>query len=83
MASPVRVFGSLVYDVSQVIGLPVTEAIALLQANGFTVTPVYDADEEIALTMELMPTRCRLFSARRHRDPSDDRVIACPHTPDS
>ena len=59
-----RVLGLPDYDVSQVIGLPVPEAIALLQANGFTVTPVYDADEEITLTMELMPTRCRLF--QRH-----------------
>jgi hypothetical protein len=59
--SRVRVPGSPDYDASQVIGLPVPEASALLKANGFTVTPAYDADEEIALTMELVPTRCRLF----------------------
>jgi hypothetical protein len=49
------------YDASVVVGMTVPEATALLGAHGFTMIPAYDADEEVALTMDLIPTRCRLF----------------------
>jgi hypothetical protein len=49
------------YDAKGVIGMTVPDATALLGAHGFTMIPAYDADKEVALTLELMPTRCRLF----------------------
>lgn len=52
------------YDAQAVVGMTLPEATAMLAAHGFTEIPAYHAEEEIALTMDLWPTRCRLF--QRH-----------------